>query len=143
ITEKELDYEDRWQSFPLYNIPAGTRTRVRITGRNDMASNQRMGIWWQVKDPDGKVPPGGEYATWGVVWKGPGGVQEFVGSSFDLDKEGPYSIAVQLFMNPDDQVCVDDYHGTLCTVEAAEEFAGKISRKELKYDATKRSIPVY
>ncbi|GAI66971.1 unnamed protein product, partial [marine sediment metagenome] len=49
ITKKELDYEDRWQAFPLHNIPTGTRTRVRITGRNDMASNQKMGIWWQVK----------------------------------------------------------------------------------------------
>jgi len=24
ITEQELDYEDRWQTFPLYNIPTGT-----------------------------------------------------------------------------------------------------------------------
>ncbi|MBA7577665.1 hypothetical protein ES708_19518 [subsurface metagenome] len=119
ITEKELDYEDKWQTFPLYNIPAGTRTRVRITGRNDMASNQKMGAWWQVKDPDGHIPPGGEYSSWETYWTGPGNEQEFRGGSFDLDKEGTYTIDVELFMNPDDQVCVDDYHGTLCTVEAA------------------------
>jgi len=127
ITEKELDYEDRWQTFPLYNIPAGTRTRVRITGRNDTDKNQKMGIWWQVKDPDGHIPPGGEYSNWETYWTGPGNEQEFRGGSFDLDKEGTYTIDIELFMNPDDQVCVDDYHGTLCTVEAAipePEFAG-------------------
>ncbi len=119
ITEKELDYEDKWQSFPLYNIPAGTRTRVRITGRNDMASNQKMGIWWQVKDPDGKVPPGGEYSKWELGWTGPGNAQEFIGGSFDLDKEGTYTIAVQLFMDLEAEAVVDDYYGKLCTVEAA------------------------
>ncbi|GAH72677.1 unnamed protein product, partial [marine sediment metagenome] len=114
ITEKELDYEDRWQTFPLYNIPAGTRVRVRITGRNDMASNQKMGAWWQVKDPDGYVVD--EYENWETYWTGPGNEQEFRGGSFDLDKAGTYTIDVELFMNPDDQVCVDEYHGNLCTV---------------------------
>ncbi|GAJ06924.1 unnamed protein product, partial [marine sediment metagenome] len=103
ITEKELDYEDRWRTFPLYNIPAGTRTRVRITGRNDMASNQKMGAWWQVKDPDGHIPPGGEYSDWETYWTGPGNEQEFRGGSFDLDKEKTYTIDVELFMNPDDR----------------------------------------
>jgi len=117
ITEKELDYEDRWQTFPLYNIPAGTRTRVRITGRNDTASNQKMGIWWQVKDQDGYVVD--EYSAWETYSTGPGNEQEFRGGSFDLDKEGAYTIDVELFMNPADQVCVDDYHGRLCTVEVA------------------------
>ncbi|MBA7465917.1 hypothetical protein ES707_01089 [subsurface metagenome] len=139
ITEKELDYEDRWQTFPLYNIPAGTRTRVRITGRNDMASNQKMGAWWQVKDPDGRIVE--EYTRWEALWTGPGNEQEFRGGSFDLDKEGTYTIDIELFMNPDDQVCVDDYHGTLCTV-APEVFEGTISRKELKYDNITKPIPV-
>jgi|GEM_PF-2883007 len=141
ITEKELDYEDRWQTFPLYDISAGTRTRVRITGRNDMASSQKMGIWWQVKDPDGYVVD--EYSRWETYSTGPGSEQEFRGGSFDLDKEGPYTIDVELFMNPSDQICVDDYHGTLCTVAVAEEFEGTISRKELKYDTTTSPIPVY
>ena len=140
ITKKELDYEDRWQAFPLYNIPTGTRTRVRITGRNDMASNQRMGCWWEVKDPDGVVVD--PYSRWGIGWIGPGDTQEFVGSSFDLNKAGTYTIAVQLFTNIADQVGVDDFYGNLCTVLAAEEFAGTISRKELKYDTTTSPIPV-
>lgn len=119
ITEKDLDYEDRWQTFPLYNIPAGTRTRVRITGRNDMTSNQKMGIWLQVKDPDGKVPPGGEYAKWELGWTGPGNAQEFVSGSFDLNKVGVYTIAVQLFMDLEAQAVVDDFYGNLCSVKAA------------------------
>ncbi|GAI89958.1 unnamed protein product, partial [marine sediment metagenome] len=127
ITEKELDYEDRWQRFPLYNIPTGTRTRVRITGRNDMASNEKMGIWWQVKDPDGKVPPGGEYSKWELGWTGPGKAQEFIGGSFDLNKVGTYTIAIQLFMDLEAEAVVDDYYGNLCKVVAAvpePEFRG-------------------
>jgi len=117
ITKKELDYEDRWQPFPLYNIPTGTRTRVRITGRNDMASNQKMGAWWQVKDPDGRIVD--EYSKWELTWTGPGNTQEFVGGSFDLDKEGTYTIDVQLFMDLEAQAVVDDFYGNLCKVVAA------------------------
>jgi len=117
ITKKELDYEDRWQSFPLYNIPTGTRTRVRITGRNDMASNEKMGIWLQVKDPDGYVAE--EYSRWELGWTGPGNAQEFISGSFELNKVGTYTIAVQLFMDLEAQAVVDDFYGNLCSVEAA------------------------
>lgn len=117
ITEKELDYEDRWQTFPLYDIPAGTRTRVRITGRNDMASNQKMGIHWIVEDPDGYVVD--EYSEWEAFWTGPGNEHEFRGGSFDLDKVGTYRISIALSMNPSDPVIVDTYYGSLCTVAAA------------------------
>lgn len=117
ITKKELDYEDRWQAFPLYNIPTGTRTRVRITGRNDMASNQKMGIWWQVKDPDGYVVD--EYSDWETYWTGPGNEQVFRGGSFDLNKVGTYTLIIALSMNPSDPVIIDDFYGNLCTVKAA------------------------
>ncbi|GAJ13605.1 unnamed protein product [marine sediment metagenome] len=113
---------------------------MRITGRNDMASSQKMGIWWQVKDPDGYVVD--EYSKWETYSTGPGSEQEFRGGSFDLDKAGTYTISIQLFMNPADEVVVDDYYGNLCTVEAVEEFAGTISRKELKYDNITGPIPV-
>ncbi len=117
ITKKELDYEDSWRSVPIYNIPAGTRVRVRITGRNDTATNQEMGMWWQVKDKDGSVVD--EYRDWETYRTGPGGEQEFRGGSFDLNKEGTYTIIMALSMNPSDPVIVDDFYGTLCTVEAA------------------------
>lgn len=117
ITKKELDYQDRWQAVPIYNIPTGTRVRVRITGRNDMASNQKMGIWWQVKDPDGYVVD--EYSGWETYWTGPGNEQVFRGGSFDLDKVGTYTLIIALSMNPSDPVIVDDFYGTLCSVEAA------------------------
>jgi len=125
ITKKELDYEDRWQSFPLYNIPAGTRTRVRITGRNDTSKNQKMGVWLQVKDPDGYVVE--EYTKWELGWTGAGNAQEFVSGSFDLNKVGTYTIAVQLFMDLEAEAVVDDFYGNLCKVVAAvpePEFAG-------------------
>ncbi|GAJ05454.1 unnamed protein product, partial [marine sediment metagenome] len=117
ITKKEIDYKDAWRSIPIYNIPAGTRVRVRITGRNDMASNQKMGIWWQVKDEDGYVV--NEHSDWETYWTGPGGEQEFRGGSFDLNKAGTYTLIIALSMNPSDPVMVDDFYGNLCTVEAA------------------------
>jgi len=125
ITKKELDYEDSWRSVPIYNIPAGTRVRVRVTGRNDMASSQKMGIWWQVLDKDGDVV--NEYSNWETYSTGPGGEQAFVGGSFDLDKEGTYNLLIALSMNPSDPVSVDDYYGTLCTVKqevGPPEFQG-------------------
>ncbi|GAI81774.1 unnamed protein product, partial [marine sediment metagenome] len=125
ITKKELDYEDRWQAVPIYNIPTGTIVRVRITGRNDMASNQKMGIWWQVKDKDGYVVD--EYSGWETYWTGPGNEQVFRGGSFGLNKVGTYTLIIALSMNPSDPVIVDDYYGTLCTVKAAvpaPEFSG-------------------
>ena len=126
IRKQELDYKDSWQAFPLYNIPAGTRIRVRITGRNDMATTQRMGIYWTVKDHDGvKIQ---EYSTWEAwPYTGAGSTHEFIGGGFDLNKEGLYTIQAVLIMNPADEVVVDDYYGTLCTVEAAvsePEFSG-------------------
>ena len=117
ITEKELDYEDRWRPVPIYDIPAGTRVRVRITGRNDMATNQKMGIWWQVKDKDGDVVD--EHSDWETYWTGPGNEQEFRGGSFDLNKVGTYTLIIALSMNPSDPVMVDDFYGNLCTVETA------------------------
>ena len=125
ITKKELDYQDRWQAFPLYNIPTGTRTRVRITGRNDMTTTQRMGIYWIVKAPDGVTIQ--EYSAWEALpYTGAGSTHEFIGGSFDLNKVGTYTINAGLLMNPAAPIYVDTYNGTLCTVKAAvppSEFA--------------------
>lgn len=126
ITKKELDYQDRWQAFPLYNIPTGTRTRVRITGRNDMTTTQRMGIYWIVKAPDGVTIQ--EYSAWEALpYTGAGSTHEFIGGSFDLNKVGTYKIDVALNMNPSSPEVVDTYYGTLCSVAAVvpePEFQG-------------------
>ncbi|GAJ11412.1 unnamed protein product, partial [marine sediment metagenome] len=50
---------------------------------------------------------------------GPGNEQEFIGGSFDLNKVGTYTIAVQLFMDLEAEAVVDDYYGKLCTVAVA------------------------
>ncbi|MBA7714860.1 hypothetical protein ES703_123892 [subsurface metagenome] len=117
ITRKELDYQNIWQALPLYDIPVDTRTRVRITGRNDMETNQKMGIYWFISDPEGYAVQ--EYTDWETFWTGPGLEQGFVGSGFDLSKVGKYTIWVELLMNPDNPEIVDQYIGDLCTVEAA------------------------
>lgn len=117
ISKKELEYDEARASIPAYDIPQGQRGLVHIWGRNDMASNQKMGIWWQVKDPGGKIVE--EYAKWELGWTGPGQAQEFIGGRFDLNKVGTYTIAIQLFMDLEAEAVVDDYYGNLCTVEAA------------------------
>ena len=141
ITRKELDYQDRWQAIPIYDILAGIRTRVRITGRNDTDVTQRMGISWKVWDPDGVVVD--EYSAWEVwPYTASGTEHEFVGGGFDLDKVGTYILEVGLYMNPDAPEMVDWYKDTICTVAVALEYAGTITRKELEYDGSRESIPV-
>ncbi|MBA7698434.1 hypothetical protein ES703_107111 [subsurface metagenome] len=122
------------------SVPIGTRGLVHVWGRNDMSRAQQMGIWWQVKDPDGVIVE--EYADWEAwPYTGAGGEHEFIGDRFNIDKPGTWTIAVQLFMNPDAQVVVDDYYGDLCVV--TEEYAGTITKKELEYDSARGAIPVY
>ncbi|MBA7672287.1 hypothetical protein ES703_80462 [subsurface metagenome] len=142
LTKKELDYQNIWQAIPLSDIPVDTRTRVRIRGRNDMSTNQKLGIYWFVADPEGYVVQ--EHYDWETFWTGPGLEQGFVGSGFDLNKVGKYTTWVELLMNPDDPQVVAQYIGDLCTVAAVvpEEFAGRITRKELDYDAVRVPFPV-
>ena len=125
ISKKELEYDSARATIPAYTIPQNDRGLVHIWGRNDMTTNQKMGIWWQVKDPGGIIRE--TYAKWETLWTGPGKAQEFIGGRFNLDKPGTWRIDISLFMNPDDQEVVDDYYGTLCTVQAvvpSPEFSG-------------------
>ncbi len=125
ISKKQLEYDESRANIPASNIPQGQRGLVHIWGRNDMASNQKMGIWWQVKDPDGIVVD--PYSKWEALWTGPGNAQEFIGGRFDLNKVGTYTIAIQLFMDLEAQAVVDDFYGNLCSVVAAvpdPEFRG-------------------
>ena len=118
ISRKELEHDGARDSIPAYDIPQNERGLVHMWGRNDTSVTQRMGIWWQVRDPDGRIVE--EYSAWEFwPYTSPGDDHEFIGDRVYLDKPGTYTISIQLFMNPDDQVVVDDYYGTLCTVEAA------------------------
>jgi len=142
LTRMELEYDETWDPIPVSNIPQGQRGIIHVWGRNDMASNQKMGIYWLVADPEGYVAQ--EYGPyWEMFWTGPGNEQGFLSSRFNLDKVGRYTIRLELLMNPDNPEIVDQYIGDLCTVAPAEEFAGTISKKELEYDHVKSSIPVY
>lgn len=120
------------------SVPIGTRGLVHVWGRNDMGTNQRMGIAWIVKDPNGIVAE--EHSDWEVFWTGPGNEHEFIGGRFDINKPGTWLIGISLFMNPDAPVRVDTYEGVLCVV--TELWEGTISKKELEYDGTRGAIPV-
>ncbi|MBA7686034.1 hypothetical protein ES703_94468 [subsurface metagenome] len=109
------------------SVPIGQSGLVHIWGRNDASVPRHMGIQWVVKDPDGVVVE--DYEDWVSVFLAkieldPGDDHEFIGGRFDLDKEGTYTIAVSLLMNPDSPVVVDSYEGDLCTttLEVPPEF---------------------
>jgi len=104
------------------SVPIGQRGLVHVWGRNDMAVNQKLGVHWTVKDPEGIVIE--NYEHWEMWSTGPDDDHEFIGDRFDLNKEGIYTIAMDLLMNPDNPVIVDSYQGDLCTttLEVPPEF---------------------
>ncbi|MBA7511383.1 hypothetical protein ES705_03376 [subsurface metagenome] len=95
------------------SVPIGQSGIVTIRGRNDISVDQKMGISWVIKDPDGIVVE--EYSRWEMFATAPGDEQAFIGGRFDLAKEGAYTIKADLLMNPDSPVIVDSYEGDLCT----------------------------
>ena len=126
------------------SVPIGASAIVTIWGRNDMSTLQQLGMRWVVRDPDGLVVeqyPGGGAIDWEYGYTGPGDEQDFIGGRFDIDKPGDWKIKAELAMNPDAPLFVDTYDGLLCRV--TEEFAGTITKKELKYDSVVGDIPVY
>jgi hypothetical protein len=47
------------------SVPFGQEGKIHVTGYNDMATNQKLGIGWVIRDPDGMIPVrGGEYSDW-------------------------------------------------------------------------------
>ncbi|GAI98129.1 unnamed protein product, partial [marine sediment metagenome] len=118
ISRKELKYDEARGAIPVSNVPQGERGIVTVLGRNDMATTQRMGIHWVVRDPDGVVVE--DYYAW-EMWPycPPGDEHKFDGGRFDIDKPGTWTITIDLLMNEPDPVIVDSYDGALCTVEAA------------------------
>jgi len=112
------------------SVPIGTSGKIHIVGLNDMLTPQEMGCTWVVRDPDGIVVEEhtDDWAGWPVPTDvDPGKTHEFISfldEGFDLDKEGTYTIAADLLMNPDSPVVVDSYEGDLCTttLEVPPEF---------------------
>ena len=114
ITKKELEYDEERGLIPIIDIPVGVAQRglIHITGRNDTATHQMVGVFWVVTDPDGNWVD-----RYGPDWEGmtAGEEDDFIGGRFDLDKVGTYNIKVNLLMNPDDPEVVDSYDAVLCT----------------------------
>jgi len=118
ISKKELEYNESRASIPAYNIPQDKEGKVHVWGRNDTAINQKFGIHWIVKDPDGVVVE--DYEDWeGWPNTDPGKTHEFISPGrFDLNKPGTWTIGISLAMNPESPVQVASYAGVLCTVKA-------------------------
>ena len=115
ISKKELEYNETHQAIPVSNIPIGKRGLVHIWGRNDTSKTQQRGIEWTVKDPQGNVRE--NYSTWEALpYAGPGVSKEFIGGRFNLDREGVWTINVNLLMNKPSPVTVASYGGNLATV---------------------------
>ena len=140
ISRKELQYDSTFLAIPANDIPYGESVEVNIYGRNDTQENQKMGIRWWVRDPDGIVQQ--TYTDWELTWTGPGNAQHFVGPNFTVDKGGNWNIKVELLMNQPNPVVVDTYDSRLCTVLPEEEpYEGTITKKEIEYDGSTALIP--
>jgi len=98
-------------------VPSGVSAAILIGGTNDMTIAQKMGVKWEVKDPDGEVVD--SYSDWEMFSTGPGLEQGFVGNQFILAKLGTYTVKADLLMNPDAPVIVDSYDDVLCVVTEA------------------------
>ena len=119
ITKKELEYDGKQAPIPVANVLVGLHGLVHIWGRNDMATNQQLGLSWVIKDPDEIVVEQG--TDWSTLAYLPGrehhfilppGVLDYV----NFDKLGNYTMSIELLMNPADPVVVATYDGNLCTV---------------------------
>lgn len=120
ISRKELEYNESRGDVPVADVPQGKSGLVHIWGRNDTDETQRMGMRWEVRDPDNLEVE--EYSAWEAwPYTSPSSGHEFIGGRFNLDKPGTYTINVGLLMNPDNPIYVDTYYGNLCTVKAALE----------------------
>lgn len=136
-----IDIADPHHSF--YAAPEATLGEegvVHVWGRNDTDIYQKLGINWQVKDPDGIIV--NEYYVWEPTSTAPGGKHEFIGGRFLLDKAGTYQLVVGLLMNPDNPFYVDAFPIDLCIV-STPAFEGSISKKELEYNESRGVIPAY
>ena len=114
IYKKELEYEENRALIPASNIPIGDRGLVHIWGRNDMATDQKLGVHWIVRDPSGRTVE--DYEDWEFGKTGPGKTHEFIGGRFDIDQLGTWTISIGLSMNPDAPLNVDTYSGKLLSV---------------------------
>ena len=125
------------------SVPIGAKGKVYVEGRNDMSTEQKMGISWTIIDPEGiGVVGNSPYQDWAFGGTAPGQTHTFDGPEFNLDKVGTWRIGIGLFMNPTAPVQVASYDGVLCVVaELAEFFAGTIVKMELKFDGIE-NIPV-
>jgi len=116
ITGKEFRHNSSQDDIPA-SAEIGDKGIVYMWGRNDMPTNQKMGIEWEVYDPDGhQVQTWDQWETWHT---GPGLEQGFMGPTFPISKKGNYHIDVRLKMNYDNPEIVNEWSGVLCNAEPA------------------------
>lgn len=117
IVKKELEYSGSGDGdIPASDVPLGLEGLVHIWGQNNTTLEQKLGISWTVRDPDGllvELYPENKDIEWSDT--GAGKDHEFIGGRFEFFKEGTYTIDIKLFMNPDSPTVVDSYEGALCT----------------------------
>lgn len=138
IIDKDLIYDSAEVPIPT-SIPLGTKGRVSIYTSNDENTPQKLGMHWEVRNPQGKVVQ--EYDVWTSFLIAPNGKRAFEGASILFDVPGTWTIWARLLMEPGDTI-VDVYQGTLCEVVGElEEFKGSIGAMALEADGYAVSVP--
>lgn len=115
---KELEYSGSSDGeVPVANVPLGVKAKLHVWGHNDMDTDQKLGIYWFVADPDASIVE--EYEDWqGPGSTGPGETHEFISSGqFTFDKVGKYIVWIELYMGSEDNPeRVALFNGDLATV---------------------------
>lgn len=113
------------KALSISSVPLGQTGQVHIVGRHHMATEQKLGVRWVITDPNGLLvelyPDPEKDIEWQFTKIKSTETHEFKGDHFEFFTEGIYTIAVELFMNPDNPVVVDSYDGALATVVIEEE----------------------
>lgn len=100
ISKKELEFGGHFYPLPVKDVSVGEIVLVHIWGMNTSPTDEKLGIWWKVTDPAGKVVE--EYQDWQSFNTDPGGTHHFIGGRFTLSEEGRYMIYIELYIyNPD------------------------------------------
>lgn len=128
IVKKELEYNESRGLIPVAAVPKGKSGLFHVTGRNDMATSQPIGIYWFIADPDGLIAE--EYTDWKFGTLGYEQTHEFIGGRFTFSKLGKYTTWVDLLMGSQSSPVViysARYIGELCTVTPTESVISLFS----------------
>lgn len=141
ISKVELKYDSSLAAIPVSNIPKGKSGLVHVWVKNNMPSDQQIGLAFGEADPDGLSWSGGS-AYWPTPYISAGQEKEFTGGRFTFGKEGTWTITITIYNKTNGSYeTFSRFDGVLCTVVPVALVQGTITKKELEYNQSRAAIP--